>query len=38
MLFRGRDHPEKVVVKKNATTVGWASVSGGVGEMLTSAF
>lgn len=26
MLFRGRDSPEKVVVKKNATAVGWASV------------
>lgn len=25
MLFRGRDRPERVVVKKNAT-VGWASV------------
>lgn len=37
MLFRGRDHPEKVVMKKNAT-VGWASAAGGVGEMITSAF
>jgi len=38
MLFQGRDRPEKVVMKKNATTVGWAAVSGGVGEMITSAF
>lgn len=37
-LFRGRDHPGKVVVMKNAATVGWASVLGGVGEMITSAF
>lgn len=37
MLFRGRDHPGKVVVRKNATAVGWACVSGAVGEMLTSA-
>lgn len=37
MLFWGKDHPGKVVVRKNATTVGWACVSGAVGEMLTSA-
>lgn len=37
MLFQGRDLPEKVVMK-NATTVGWASVLGGAGEMITSAF
>lgn len=37
MLFRGRDHPGKVVVRKNAAAVGWACVSGAVGEMLTSA-